>query len=45
MTTLAKDAVRKVALKIFKDPTSATTDDAKKLARSILLLLDGRLPS
>jgi hypothetical protein len=44
LTTIAKDAIRKTAMRIFKDPTSATTDDAKKLARSILLLVDGKLP-
>lgn len=41
---MSKDAIRKVALKIFRDPTSATTDDARKLARSVLLLVDGKLP-
>lgn len=44
MTSMAKDAIRKVAMKIAKDPTSATTDDAKKLARAVLMLIDGRLP-
>jgi len=44
MTTIAKDAIRKLAMKIAKDPTSATVDDARKLARAILMLVDGRLP-
>ena len=44
MTTYSKDAMRKIALKIYKDATSATTEDAKKLAKAWLLMLDGRLP-
>ena len=44
MTSLAKDAVRKTAMRIYKDPTSALTADAKKLAVAVLLLLDGKLP-
>jgi hypothetical protein len=44
MTSFSKDMIRKLATKIHKDPTSATTEDAKKLARSILLLMDGKLP-
>jgi len=44
MTALAKDAIRKVATKIYKDGTAATLDDTKKLARAVLILLDGRLP-
>jgi hypothetical protein len=41
---MSKDAIRKVALKIFRDGSSATSDDAKKLARAVLLLVDGKLP-
>jgi len=41
---MAKDIARKVALKIYKDPTSAGIEDVKKLARIVLLLVDGRLP-
>lgn len=41
---MAKDAVRKLALRVAKDPSAATLDDAKKLARAVLLLVDGRLP-
>jgi len=44
MTALAKDAVRKVAMRVAKDPTAATVDDARKMARALLLLIDGRLP-
>jgi len=44
MTSMAKEAVRKVAMKVFRDPTSATLDDAKKLALGFLLLADGKLP-
>lgn len=44
MTTIAKDAVRKVALRVFKDKTSATSEDARKLAAAVLMLVDGRLP-
>ena len=41
---MSKDAARKVAMKVYRDVTSATSDDAKKLARAVLLLIDGRLP-
>lgn len=45
MTSYSKEAVRKIATKVYLDATSATTDDARKLARAILLLLgDGKLP-
>jgi hypothetical protein len=41
---LARDVMRKLALRILKDPTSANVDDARKLARAILILVDGKLP-
>jgi hypothetical protein len=45
MTSYSKDAIRKIATKVYADATSATTEDARKLARAILLLLgDGKLP-
>lgn len=44
MTAFSKDAVRKVATKVYLDATSATTEDARKLAKALLLLLDGKLP-
>lgn len=45
MTSLARDAVRKVAMRIYRDATSATTEDARKLAKALLLLIDGKLPN
>lgn len=42
MSNGAKDMMRKLALKIHNDPTA--NSEAKKLARGMLLLLDGRLP-
>jgi hypothetical protein len=44
MTTVAKSAVRKLALKIARDPTAATVEDARKMARAVLMLIDGRVP-
>lgn len=41
---MAKDAVRKIALRVAKDPAAATLDDVRKLSRAVLLLVDGRLP-
>jgi hypothetical protein len=43
MTLHGRDVVRKLARRIAKDPTSATTSDAAKLARAVLLLVDGRI--
>jgi hypothetical protein len=45
MNGLARDVMRKLALRIFKDPTSANVDDARKLARAVLILVDGVLPT
>ena len=44
MTLAGREVVRKLAARIHKDPTAATVEDARKLAKAILLLLDGRLP-
>lgn len=44
MTTIAREAIRKLALRVSKDPTSASVDDARKLARAFLLLTEGRIP-
>lgn len=44
MSPEAKEAVRKIALRVARDPTSASVDDARKLARAFLLATDGRLP-
>lgn len=42
MTTLVKDTVRKLALRIHRDPTADS--EKRQLARALLMLLDGRLP-
>lgn len=44
VSPMAKDAVRKIALRVAKDPAAATLDDVRKLSRAVLLLVDGRLP-
>lgn len=44
MTTIAKDAVRKIAMRVYRDKTSATSDDARKLAAAVLMLVDGKVP-
>lgn len=44
MTALARDAMRKVALRVYKDATAASVEDARKMAKALLLLIDGRLP-
>ena len=44
VSPMSKDAARKIALKVFRDVTSATTDDARKLAAAVLMLVDGKLP-
>lgn len=41
---MGKDAARKIAMRVYRDVTSASTDDAKKLAAAVLLLVDGKLP-
>ena len=40
----SKDAIRKVALRVAKEPMRASLDDVRKLARGVLMLVDGRLP-
>lgn len=44
MTKFANEAIRKLAHRIHKDPTSANVEDAKKLARALILLTEGKLP-
>jgi hypothetical protein len=44
MTTYSKEAIRKTAMRVYRDKTAATLDDAAKMAAAILLLLDGKLP-
>jgi hypothetical protein len=44
MSGPVKDLMRRLALRVYKDPTSANVDDARKMARAILLLVDGKLP-
>jgi len=44
MTKFANEAIRKLARRIHEDPTRATVDDAKKLARALILLTEGKLP-
>lgn len=44
MSNGTKDAMRKLAMRIHKDPTSANVEDARKLARAVLILVDGKLP-
>lgn len=44
MTKLASDVMRKLAHRIHADPTRATVDDARKLARALILLTEGKLP-
>lgn len=39
-----REAIRKIALRVAKDPTTATVEDARKLARAWLLQTDGKLP-
>lgn len=39
-----KESIRKIALRVAKDPMRATVDDVRKLSRGVLLLVDGRLP-
>jgi hypothetical protein len=43
MNSTTREAIRKVAKKIHADVTSATSEDAKKLARAVLLLLGEKL--
>ena len=41
---MAKTAIRKIAVRVYRDPQAATRDDIEKLARAWLLEVDGRLP-
>lgn len=40
----ARDYIRQTAMRVHRDPTAATLQDAKKMAAALLMLLDGRLP-
>lgn len=44
VSPMAKQAIRKVAARVHRDPQKATLDDIRKLARAWLLEVDGRLP-
>ncbi len=44
MTRYGNEAINKLAHRLYKDPTSATTDDLKKLVRAWLLASEGKLP-
>lgn len=44
MTRFGNDIITKLARRLYKDPTLATTDDVKKLVRAWLLAAEGRLP-
>lgn len=44
MSSVARRALAVLARRIHADPTCATVEDAKKLARGLLILLEGRLP-
>lgn len=44
MSSLARAALAKVAHRVFRDPTSVSMDDVKKMAAGILLLLEGKVP-
>jgi hypothetical protein len=44
MSPIAKDAVRRHALRLHADPGKATLDDVRKLVNAVLMLVDGTLP-
>lgn len=44
MSPAAQHVVAKLAARVAKDPTSATVEDARKLARAVLLLTTGKVP-
>lgn len=44
MSPDTKDTVAKHAARMLKNPTAATTDDVRKLARAVLLLTTGKVP-
>jgi hypothetical protein len=44
LSSLARAALAKVAHRIYRDPTSFTMDDVKKMAAGLILLLEGKLP-
>ncbi len=39
-----KEAIRKVAERVFRDPRRATWEDVDRLARGVLMLTGGSLP-
>lgn len=44
MTRFANDIITKLCRRLYKDPTSATTDDVKKIVRAWLMASEGKLP-
>ena len=44
MSPMAKQALRKVAARVYKDPLKATVADIEKLAAGWLIEVDGKLP-
>jgi hypothetical protein len=42
MSSRGRDVARRLALRVFKDPTADA--EKKQLARAILIFLDGKLP-
>ena len=44
MSPEGKAAIRKVAARVHRDPTSGTVEDLRKLAAFALLIVDGKLP-
>jgi hypothetical protein len=38
----AQHVIAKVAARVAKDPTSATVEDARKLAKAVLMLTGGK---
>lgn len=44
MSRGSKEAIAKLARRVYADPTSAKTNDAIIMARALLLLIEGRLP-
>ena len=44
MSPEAKHYVLKLAQRVVKDPTSATVDDVRKLAKAWVLLVTGKAP-
>lgn len=44
MSPMSKDILRRLALRLYKDPTAASIDDVRKLVAGVLMLVDGKLP-